>query len=76
MMIFVLPNIVCNIFIDWRFYQICEFGFKYFTLKKTISLSAENFISTTTLATAGIFSLVIWINFGKYRHTVKSKIEI
>jgi predicted MPP superfamily phosphohydrolase len=74
MMIFVLPKLLSVIFLlIGDFTRFVEFGFKYFTAKENYFPERRKFISTTSLAAAGIFSALAidGIIFGKYRHTVR-----
>lgn len=74
MMIFVLPKLLSVMFLlIGDFTRFVEFGFKYFTAKENYFPERRKFISTTTLAAAGIFSALAidGIIFGKYRHTVR-----
>jgi hypothetical protein len=77
-MIFMLPKLIALIFLlIGDISRIFEFGFKYFSQEQKYFPERRKFISTTALATAGIFSALVidGIIFGKYRHTTR-KVKI
>ena len=73
-MIFMLPKLIALVFLlVGDISRVFEYGFKYFTQEQKHFPERRKFISTTALATAGIFSALVidGIIFGKYRHTAR-----
>ena len=73
-MIFMLPKLIAIMFLlIGDISRVFEYGFKYFTQEQKTFSQRRKFISTTALATQGIFSALVidGIIFGKYRHTAR-----